>query len=70
VLVANPLDHLFVLLVEEGKEALFDRYARSQRLRVLAWIDTDGAVQELRERLTATGEDGRDRPAGLGRGSE
>lgn len=39
VLVRNKIDRYFVLLVEEGKEALFERYLGLEELDVVTWLD-------------------------------
>lgn len=39
VLVRNMIGRFFVLLVENGKEALFDRYVEVEELRIIAWLD-------------------------------
>lgn len=39
VLVKNKIDRYFVLLVEEGKEAAFDRYVELEELQIVTWLD-------------------------------
>ena len=39
VLVKNMIGRFFVLLVENGQEALFDRYVEVEELRIIAWLD-------------------------------
>jgi hypothetical protein len=41
----------FVLLVERGKEALFETYCRKENLAVVAWLDSSAALQELERKL-------------------
>lgn len=41
----------FVLLVERGKEALFETYCRKENLAVVAWLDSSAALQELEKKL-------------------
>lgn len=41
VLVRNRDDHVFLLLVEQGHESLFDEYVSSERLSIIAWLDRD-----------------------------
>lgn len=55
VLAANRDGRVFVLLVEQGGEAAFADYCRGERLELLAWLDSDAAVAELRVRLARTG---------------
>jgi len=47
VLVRNREGRHFLLLVEKGREALFDRYCTEERLDVLGWLDTDEAIASL-----------------------
>ena len=39
VLVKNMIGRFFVLLVESGKESVFDQYVAVEELRVIAWLD-------------------------------
>jgi hypothetical protein len=39
VLVKNMIGRFFVLLVESGKESLFDQYVAVEELRIIAWLD-------------------------------
>ena len=50
-LVKNPSGRYFVLLVEDGKEALFDAYLASERLALVAWLDTSERLAALEEAL-------------------
>lgn len=47
VLVRNRDGKCFLLLVEHGRETLFDRYCTEERLAVLGWLDTDAAINGL-----------------------
>ena len=47
----------FVLLVERGEEARFDRYMAQEGLEIIAWMDSTAALDELAQR--AGGKDGR-----------
>ena len=40
VLVKNLIGRFFVLLVERGKEALFDQYVAVEELQIIAWLDS------------------------------
>ena len=51
VLVKNRLGRYFVLLVERGKEELFDRYLEIESLDVVCWLDTSEALEELERRV-------------------
>lgn len=51
VLVKNRVDRFFVLLVERGKEEAFDRYVRSEPLKIITWLDTQDALQTLEAAL-------------------
>lgn len=43
----------FVLLVERGREALFDAYCEQENLAVIAWLDSSDALDALAARLEA-----------------
>lgn len=51
VLVKNRVDRFFVLLVERGKEDAFDRYVRTEPLKIIAWLDTLESLQALESAL-------------------
>jgi len=51
VLVKNRVDRFFVLLVERGKEEAFDRYVRQEPLKIVAWLDSLEALQDLEAAL-------------------
>jgi hypothetical protein len=51
VLVKNRADRFFVLLVEKGKEPLFQDYVAKERLRIVLWMDTTEALIHLEARL-------------------
>ena len=44
-LTANADGRLCLLLVEAGREADFDAYLEERSMRVVAWLDTDEAVE-------------------------
>lgn len=52
VLVRNRRDQYFVLLVEAGKEPLFQRYLDAEQLIIVTWLDDGDALRRLEERLT------------------
>ena len=41
----------FVLLVERGREALFDQYCAVENLAVIAWLDGTASLDEMAGRL-------------------
>jgi len=41
----------FLLLVESGKEALFDTYCLQENLAIVAWLDSTAACEALRDKL-------------------
>ena len=47
VLVANPDDRYFVLLVEHGRDDAFERYRLREELRIVAWLDSTEALERL-----------------------
>jgi hypothetical protein len=53
VLVKNRVNRFFVLLVEKGKEAAFDRYVKSEPLKIVSWLDSDDALLSLEAGLAA-----------------
>jgi hypothetical protein len=42
---------MFVLFVERGKEADFEEYIEWDRLRIVTWLDTHDATDELARKL-------------------
>jgi hypothetical protein len=52
VLVKNrESDSFFILLVEKGKEALFDEYCNLENLAVVTWLDCEQSLKNLEEKL-------------------
>jgi hypothetical protein len=51
VLVKNRVNRFFILLVERGKEEAFDRYVRSEPLKIVAWLDSLEVLQGLEAAL-------------------
>lgn len=51
VLVKNPIGNYFVMLVEQGREELFEKYLSSEQLSVVCWMDTTERLNELERRL-------------------
>lgn len=47
VLAKNRLGRLFVLLVERGKEPLFNAYLAEEAMTVVHWLDDDAACAAL-----------------------
>jgi hypothetical protein len=43
----NRLGQLFILLVERGKEPLFDRYLSEEKMQLVIWLDTDDCAKAL-----------------------
>ena len=43
----NRLGQLFILLVERGKEPLFDRYLGEEKMQLVTWLDTDDRAEAL-----------------------
>lgn len=51
VLVRNNLtEYYFVMVVECGKEAIFDAYLAQEACEVVCWMDTDEALRALRDK--------------------
>jgi hypothetical protein len=52
VLVKNRgTGRFFVLLVENGAEALFESYCVGESLAVVAWLDSTAALEDIERRL-------------------
>ena len=51
VLVKNPIDRFFVLLVERGKDAEFDEYVRVERLEIVCWLDSSESLARIERAL-------------------
>jgi len=52
VLIRNrDTGRYFILLVESGKEVLFDNYCKQENLAVVAWLDSSEACEFVRARL-------------------
>ena len=52
VLIKNrETARFFVLLVEKGKEALFDKYCKLENLAVISWLDCDESLKKLEKKL-------------------
>jgi hypothetical protein len=53
VLVRNRLGQYFVLLVERGREAAFERYVAGEQLAIVTWLDESGVLERLDARVRA-----------------
>ena len=53
VLVRNPSERYFVLLVEKDKQAQFDAYVKSERLEIVCWLDSVEQLRKLEKALAA-----------------
>jgi hypothetical protein len=51
VLVRNPSERYFVLLVEKDKQAQFDAYVKSERLALVCWMDSDDKLRAIENAL-------------------
>ncbi len=51
VLVKNGADFFFLLLVEKEKEAEFQKYADSENLSIVCWMDNEVGLKALRQRV-------------------
>ena len=56
VLVKNRIQQYFVLLVERGQEAAFERYVADERLTVVSWLDESGVLESLETKVRLSGE--------------
>jgi hypothetical protein len=53
VLMKNRLDRYFVMLVERGKEAAFEKYVAQEPLKIITWLDSMAALQALEAAMEA-----------------
>ncbi len=54
VLIRNPHGKAYLLLVERGREAEFEDYMRRDQLHVVAWLDSDEAIESACRKLGAS----------------
>jgi hypothetical protein len=47
VLVKNRVGRYFVMLVERGRENLFQRYVESEPLHIVCWMDSAEALENI-----------------------
>ena len=47
VLVKNRLDQFYIILVEKGKESLFDKYIKEEKMDVVVWLDNTEVLSKL-----------------------
>lgn len=52
VLVKNRMSRYFVMLVEKGKEALFETYVRQEPLKIVCWMDSLDNLKHIDEKVT------------------
>lgn len=55
VLLKNRIGRYFVLLVERGKEASFEKYVREEPLQIISWLDSDEALANLDAKVNDNG---------------
>lgn len=53
VLVKNQIGQYFVMIVEKGCEADFERYLESEKLVVVTWMDNQETLNNLESKLLA-----------------
>ena len=58
-LVRNLAGRLFVVLVEQGKEAEFLAYVEADKQTLLTWLDDDASVERLAVLLEKPGSSGK-----------
>ncbi len=51
VLVKNGADFFFLLLVEREREAEFQKYADSENLSIVCWMDNEAGLKALGQRV-------------------
>jgi hypothetical protein len=50
VLVKNRQDQFFVMLIEKGKEDLFDKYIEEEEISIVTWMDNTETLSRLGEK--------------------
>ena len=55
VLLKNRIGRYFVLLVEKGKEAAFEKYVREEPLQIISWLDSNEALANLDAKVNGNG---------------
>ena len=58
VVTINRQSRIYILLVEKGKEPLFENYIDKEQMRVLCWLDSDEAVADFAKRFENTSAKG------------
>jgi len=52
VLIKNRgTGRFFVLLVEKGREAAFEKYCQAENLAAVAWLDSTAALESLEKKV-------------------
>lgn len=51
VLVKSPKGKYYLWLVERGKEMEFQQYLAQEKHRLIAWLDSDAALETLEKRM-------------------
>ncbi|HLB43384.1 MAG TPA: hypothetical protein VJN02_11190 [Gammaproteobacteria bacterium] len=51
VLVKNRINRFFIMLVEKGKEELFQQYVNQEPLTIVCWMDTLEHLQMIEQKL-------------------
>jgi hypothetical protein len=54
VMVKNRKLQYFIMLVERGKESLFQRYLVVEQLTIVCWLDSSQALQRLEQAIRST----------------
>jgi hypothetical protein len=47
VLVRNRITQYFILLVERGRESLFEQYMKEEKMDLIAWLDDDEVLEKI-----------------------
>ena len=51
VIAKNRVEQLFVLLIEQGKEAAFEKYLQEEQMTAVCWIDSEDSVAAFLEKF-------------------
>ena len=53
VLVKGTNNKYFIMLVESGKEKIFNSYLKSESIKIISWLDTDEALSAFERKINA-----------------
>ena len=54
VLVKNRINRYFVMLIEKGKEDLFDEYVKAEPLNIVCWMDSLENLKHIEDSIAGS----------------